>query len=422
MRSSSVSALHFRKRNPFSPRCAVSTVPGITFLTGIAMLFGPAQMAHAQDGQPWALPEAAVHSQYRVAADEATEMIREIMHERGIPGLSIAVGIGGEIIWSEGFGLANAEQGVPVTPLTRFRSGSTAKPMTAALAGQLVSRGILDLDAPIHTYLPDYPRQPWDITSRQLAGHLSGIRHYPPDGDEFLSTRRYTNVSDALEIFQDDPLLFEPGTDYLYSSYAWNLLSAVIEAATEEVFLDLMHREVFEPIGMRYTLGDHSDSIVVNRVSFYERTGGTPSYRTRQTGWGDGSGIGSLFNAPYTDNSNKWAGGGFLTTPEDLVRFGMAHLPGAGYLPENILGEMHTSMILPDGSETGYGIGWRIGQDDVTGSRTVGHGGGSVGGTTALVTYPEEGVVVAIQANLTNASYGDLSARIARLFTEASRR
>jgi len=392
--------------------------PGVLAL---ALALPPGNGAHAQSGEPWALPGSTVHSQYRAAASEAGEMIREMMELRGIPGLSVAVGVEGEIAWSRGFGMANVELGVPVTPLTRFRSGSTAKPMTAALLGHLVERGELDLDAPVQTYVPDYPRQPWDITARQLAGHLSGIRHYPPDGDEFLSTRRYTNVTDGLEIFKDDPLLFQPGTQYSYSSYAWNLLSAVIEGATGEVFLDLMHREVFEPIGMRSTLGDHSDSIVVNRVSFYERTGGTPSYRTRQTGWGDGTGIGSLFNAPYTDNSNKWAGGGFLTTPEDLVRFGMAHRPGAGYLPDPLLAEMHTPMRLADGSETGYGIGWNVGRDNTTGSRTVGHGGGSVGGTTALVTYPEEGVVVAIQANLTNASYGDLAARIARLFIQAGR-
>ncbi len=387
------------------------------FLLTIGVLGGvsPADAAAQLPGEPHATAQAPIPPEYREAVAEARELVLAFMAERGAPGVAVAVAVEGDLVWSEGFGYANVEHRVPVTPLTRFRSGSTAKPFTAAAIGILVERDQLDLDAPVQEYVPHFPEKEWPITTRQLAGHLAGIRHYPDDGDEFLSAHRYTSVDEALEIFKDDPLLFEPGTDYSYSSYGWNLISAVIEGASGQDFLELMHEEVFRPLKMTSTLADHSDSIVHHRVGNYERTGGEPSYRTRPTGWGDGEGRGELFNAPYVDNSNKWAGGGFLTNPVDLVRFGSGHLPGAGYHDDDILALLHTSMATADGDDTGYGIGWRMGNDG-EGRATVGHGGGSVGGTTSLLTFPESGVVIAIQANLTNAQFGGLPSRVAELF------
>ena len=87
----------------------------------------------------------------------------------------------------EGFGWADLEQRVPVTPLTRFRIGSVSKPLTAAALGLLVERGELDLDAPVQEYVPDFPTKRWPITTRQVAGHVAGIRHY--QGLEFRITR-----------------------------------------------------------------------------------------------------------------------------------------------------------------------------------------------------------------------------------------
>ena len=109
---------------------------------------------------------------------------------------------------------------------------------------------------------------------------------------------------------------------------------------------------------------------------------------------------GRFANAPFVDNSYKWAGGGFVSTAEDLVRFGLAHL-GPGFLEAGTLEMLHTSQETRDGEETGYGIGWRVGKDE-QGRRTIGHGGGSVGGTTTLVVYPEHGLAIAMITNLSN--------------------
>ena len=316
--------------------------------------------------------------------DRAIEGARAILDERigELPGLSVAVGLDGEIVWSQGFGWADIEQRIPVRPSSKFRVGSVAKPMTASLLALLVEEGKVDLDAPVQRYVPSFPEKRAPITTRQLAGHIAGIRHYR--GDEFLSARYYGSVLEGLTIFQDDALLFEPGTDYSYSSYGWNLVSAVIEGATGESYLRQMDERVFGALGMDDTVADENRLIVLDRVRPYVRNED-----------------GRFENAPYVDNSYKWAGGGFVSTAEDLVRFGFGHLE-PGFLKAETLELLHTSQKTRDGEETGYGVGWRIWTDE-SGRDVVGHGGGSVGGTTRLAVYPASGLVVALITNLSDA-------------------
>ncbi len=314
---------------------------------------------------------------------EAIGAARRLLHNQMdlFPGLSVAVGIDGRIVWAEGFGWADLEQRVPVRPWSRFRVGSVAKPMTAALLALVFEEGQIDLDAPVQRYVPNFPVKKYPITTRQLGGHLAGIRHYR--GAEFLSAKHYATVVEGLEIFKQDALLFEPGTDYSYSSYGWNLISAVIEGASGQGFLKQMEERVFGALGMRSTEADQNRLIVPDRVRPYLLNSD-----------------GHFENAPYVDNSYKWAGGGFVSTAEDLVRFGSAHLE-PGFLKAETLELLHTSQKTADGKETGYGIGWRMGQDDQD-RHVVRHGGGSVGGRTALMLWPEEGVVVAMIVNLSN--------------------
>lgn len=362
------------------------------FLVAVA---GPSRMAAAQR-----VAEAPQPADLAQAVDFARERIRAHMDESNLPGLSIAVGIDGAMAWSEGFGWADLENRVPVTTAHKFRVGSVSKPITAAAMGVLVERGLLDLDAPVQSYVPEFPEKEWPITSRQIAGHVAGIRHYR--GDEFLSAMRYGDVRESLAIFADDPLLFEPETDYSYSTYGWNLLSAVVQGAAGEEFLEFMHQEVFEPLHMRHTVAGHTDSIISYRVRFYDR---------------DDDGF--LLNAPFVDNSNKWAGGGFLSTPEDLVRFAFGHLDGSIMDPETVT-MLFEPRRLRNGESTGYGIGWRDYTGD-TGTRVVGHTGGSVGGTTALLVFPDDAMAVAIVANVSGAA--DLVAlgrEVAGLFSDRS--
>ncbi len=325
------------------------------------------------------IAEARASDEYTDAIDASRQLILRIMDEAGVPGASVAVGVGDKIVWAEGFGWADLEQRVPVTTLSKFRVGSVSKTMTASGLGLLVERGQIDVDASVHAYVSDFPEKRWPMTIRQIAGHTAGIRHYL--GDEFLSSKRYPTVDSGLGIFSADTLLFEPGTAYSYSTYGFNLLSAAMEEASSTDFLTFMRDEVFEPLGLRHTVPGYADSIIANRTSFYEH---------------DESG--AVVNAPYVDNSYKWAGGGFLSTPEDLIRFGQQHLR-PGFLQASTLALLQTSQTTQNGEETGYGLGWGD-SEDADGDQVYSHSGGSVGGTTLLLLVPAHDLVVAGVVNI----------------------
>jgi len=341
-------------------------------LCGILAL-GLTPLAYGQ-----AATAAAAHEKdYSQAEQNARAVAKELLG-RGIPGLSLAVAVDGHIVYSEGFGYADLEERVPVWATTKFRIGSVSKPLTAVALVQLVEQGKIDLDAPVQKYVPAFPEKNGKITLRLLAGHMAGIRHY--QGDEFQISRHYDNVLDGLKIFQDDPLVAPPGTKFSYSSYGFNLLSAAIETASGEKFLPYMHEHVFGPLGLRSTTEDQPAEIIEQRARFYTRPKDQP-----------------VRNAPFVDNSYKWAGGGFLSSAEDLVRFGSALLQ-PGFLKPESLRLLFTSQKTADGKETGYGMGWFV-RNSKSGQRIYEHAGGSVGGTSQLILYPEAHVVVAMVCN-----------------------
>jgi serine beta-lactamase-like protein LACTB len=350
-----------------------------------AVLLG-ASLALLLAGRAAAQAPAAAPDRDRAAVARARALVESWVAASGGPASQISVSREGRTLWSEAFGYANLELQVRATPKTRFRIGSVSKPLTAAALGLLIEEGRLDLDAPVQRYVPDFPEKQWPITPRQLAGHLAGIRHYKEG--EFLSQRHYESVRAALTIFENDPLLFEPGTKYSYSSYAWNLLSAVVEGASGQPFLDFMQKRVFDPAGMADTSADDPGPIVPNRADFYTR---------------DDKG-GPVRNALYVDNSIKWAGGGFLSTTDDLIRFGNAMMEGKLLKPETVK-LLWTSQRTKDGKEIDYGIGWSVDRDD-RGRRRVYHTGGSQGGTAILMLYPDEKVAIAMSGNTDHAFTG----------------
>ncbi|HEX9292641.1 MAG TPA: serine hydrolase domain-containing protein [Gemmatimonadales bacterium] len=299
-----------------------------------------------------------------------------------IPGFALAVAVDGQIVWSEAFGYADLEAKRPATPATQFRIGSVSKSLTADAVAQLYETGKLDLDAPVQRYVPTFPDKGAVITTRLLAGHLAGIRHYR--GNEFTLNQRYPTVTAGLAIFQNDSLVAPPGTRFSYSTYGFNLISAAVEGASREAFLSYMSRHVFQPLKMTSTAPDKNDSLIPNRTRFYERTA-----------------TGEFVVAATVDNSYKWAGGGFISTAEDLVRFGSAHL-APGHLKAATLELLFTPQHTTSGEATPYGIGWFIGTDTL-GHRYVYHGGGSVGGTTAFGVDRDSRVVIALVTNLTDA-------------------
>lgn len=161
---------------------------------------------------------------YGGAVEEVRRLARSLMVKENLPGLSVAVAHNGRVVWDEGFGWADVDRRVPVTPQTRFRVGAVSMPITAAAVGLLHQRGRIDLDAPVQRYVSAFPEKQWTISTRQLMGHVAGIDRDP-------MPRGCSDVDDALAIFKDDPLAFRPGSEYRYSVYGWILVSAIVEGA-----------------------------------------------------------------------------------------------------------------------------------------------------------------------------------------------
>ncbi|MGD2069638.1 MAG: serine hydrolase domain-containing protein [Gemmatimonadota bacterium] len=362
------------ERNPTSP-CHPSPKhgflrrPALVGLVLTALAWGAPAPAQETDGTPDPSDEGL----------RAIHLVGESLRETSsLPGLAIAVGDGGGVVFSEAFGVADLETRSPATPLTRWRIGSISKSLTAAGAALLAQRGRLDLDASVATLLPSLAERPVaTATPRQLAGHLGGVRHYR-DG-EGIRYDHYDDVVASLDLFVDDSLVAPPGREYSYSTYGYVLLSALMQRAAGEPFLTWMEREVFRPAGMTHTGPDVVTRVVPCRASFYEIRDGR------------------LVPAPFTDNSYKWAGGGFLSTPEDLVRFGETLLEEE-LLDSAGVASLFTSQRDLAGERTGYGMGFRP-DEDGAGRRVVHHGGSSEGARAFLLSYPDQGVVVAMAAN-----------------------
>src|SRR5262249_32391362 len=150
---------------------------------------------------------------------------------------------------------ADVENSVPAKEITAFRTGSIAKAMTAMAVMQLVEQGKIDLDAPIQKYCPAFPEKNSPLTVRHLLSHQNGIRHYK-NRLEAASPEHYSSIVDSLKIFKDEPLLFEPGTKYSYTTYGYSVLGCAIEGATGMKYEEYMAKNIFQPAGMERTRVD----------------------------------------------------------------------------------------------------------------------------------------------------------------------
>jgi serine beta-lactamase-like protein LACTB len=155
--------------------------------------------------------------QWAGAVEQGRRIVRAGLTEQNLPGLSVAVGVDGDVVWAEGFGWGDLENRVPIAPDLKFRIGTASTALTSAAVGLLLEEGRLKPDEVIQTYVPAFPHKQWPVTLRHLMGHLAGVGNDGGDEGPLLSMRCERPV-DALAPFADRPLLFEPGTQYRYSS------------------------------------------------------------------------------------------------------------------------------------------------------------------------------------------------------------
>jgi CubicO group peptidase (beta-lactamase class C family) len=333
--------------------------------------------------------------------ERAEQAISSFMSRQNIPGLAYAIVQDNQIRIVGGYGIIDLENFVPTKPSTVFRIASVSKPITAVAAMQLVERGKLDLDAPVQKYVPTFPVKQFPVTTRQLLAHLSGVRYYKPGEGE--RTARYNSLTEALSIFKDDPLEFEPGTRFLYTTYGYTLLGAVIEGASGMAFQDYMRENVFKPAGMLKTRSDDVFAIIPNRAR---------GYHPIVFGQLDGN----YRNQSLMDSSYKVPGGGFVSTAEDMGRFAIAVLNGTLIKPETFA-EMSQGQKTRDGKETGYGYGWYVGVAPgfATDPEAVSHGGVQAGFTSDLVLLPKKKFAVVVLTNLQAGGRLDLASVIKQL-------
>lgn len=313
----------------------------------------------------------------------------------GTPGLSAAVVLDGQIVYSGGAGLADLEQDVPATADTVYRIGSISKPIAATAVMQLVEQGRVKLDEPIQRYVPHFPEKPaGTILVRHILTHTSGIRHYR-DG-EMLHAQRHDSLESAIGIFRDDPLEFSPGDRFQYSSYAFNLLQGVVEEASGQSFEDYLREHIWQPAGMLATRLERGEQLVPHRARPYDRLKN-----------------GEFCNSPYVDLSLKWAGGGMISTVEDLARFDLALENGTLLSPDARQQMVTPQLVVPDrswnGNDVSMALGWFTAEDDA-GRTWIWHSGGSIGARTILLRCPQTATAVILLTNCSDSQHVQSSA------------
>ncbi|KYQ90263.1 hypothetical protein DLAC_11747 [Tieghemostelium lacteum] len=315
-----------------------------------------------------------------------------------IPGISVCVMVGGKVVFNKGYGYSDIENAIPMSADTKFRIASISKTLTSSGVGVLLDQGKLSLDDSIYKHVPEFPRHPkypdMDITIRQIASHLGGIRHYKKGKEsEHFSTVQYKSSKvkslekypTPLDIFISDPWHeHQPGLKYNYSTFSFTLLGTVLENVTGMDYASFMKSNIFDPIGMKNTVVDEHDTVIPGRTRQYNLVGNSNSTVPFQ-----------LKNCELANVSYKHAGGGFLSTSRDICKFGSAIMSGAILQPSTVA-QLFTEQTNSSGELVKYGIGWQLKK------RFVYHTGNAVGGSTVLVMIPDQSIVVCVLTNQQN--------------------
>ena len=325
--------------------------------------------------------------------------VARFMATNHVPGVSVAVVEGGAYAWSEGFGMADMENFVPATPQTLFRLASVSKPLTATATLELWEAGKLDLDAPVQRYCAAFPTKPWPVTTREVLGHLGGIRHYRSDSDadpEVSNTRHFTDpIAGGLSFFAADTLVAKPMSRFNYSTQGYTVIGCVIQGVSGEAYADYMRQHVFRPAGMAHTVVDDRYAIVQLRTRFYHRDS-----------------TGHVVNADLLDASYKLPGGGWLSSAEDLAHFGLPFFDD-GLLRRATRTMAWTAQHTSSGATTGYGLGWGV--DTAAGAHDVGHSGGQQGTSTAIILDPGPQLAVVVLTNMDDVDAYGLAKDVLRI-------
>jgi len=398
-------ARRWNKLETFLAVAAIGVGALLTFIAGLhTYMTTTATTLHPVPAEVPSKAARAPDAAWAEAVARGRETARTALSGQNLPGLSVAVGVDGAVVWAEGFGFADLDTRETVTPDTRFRIGSASIALTSAAAGLLIEEDAVRLDEAVRTYVPEFPETPHPVTLRHVMGHVAGIRNDGGDEGPLLSAHCDRPAEGVQRIAEYD-LLSAPGAAYHYSLYGWIVVSAAIEAAANEPFLTVMRERVFEPLGMDDTAADVPAQRRRDMASsYFPRYSADPRY-----------GLHPMRDVDYSCYAGASA---FISTPSDLVRFGLALTSGALLQPSTVA-QLQTSLRLPSGADTEYGLGWDIEPVMLGGTPTrwVGHDGELLGGRVAtLMTFPDRGLVVAVTSNISYADTTDVALRVAEAF------
>lgn len=301
--------------------------------------------------------------------NDLTNYLNEYKINKDVPSISAGVSLNGKITWLGAVGLADIENNVPAKSNTLYRIASISKSITAAAVMQLVEQNKINLDEDARVYIPYFPKKKWKFTVRQLLNHTSGIRNYRYG--EFNSTESFNSIKDAIRVVMDDSLQFEPGTKYLYTTLGYNLLAGIIENISGLTFEEYLSKNIFQPAEMNSTFLEYQPKIIFNKARGYIRN----NFRI-------------IENAQLADLSIKFAGGGIISTSEDLLKFAQKLITFKLLQPAT-LDSMLKPTVLKNKDTIYYGLGFSFGVDQ-KGRRYFGHSGAGTGFIGELIIYPDK--------------------------------
>lgn len=298
---------------------------------------------------------------------------------------TILVAQKGEVLISQGYGLADQENDVPNTSQTKFAIGSMTKAFTAMAIMMLQEKGQLTVQDLICKYISDCPAAWKPITLHHLLTHTSGIHNYNagdlPELDNITLCQEFT-LEEAMAILKALPQDFAPGSQFSYSNTGYYLLGSVIEKVSGDSYETFIQKNVLQVLGMSETGYDRLSTIVTNRASGYD-------FDQIQ---------GHYVNAPGYDVSQRYAAGGLYSTVGDLYKWDQA-LYTDRLVSKETLATIFTSMVtIPDIG--GYGYGWVISQQ--SGHRVIWHGGDFAGFISQITRYPDDQVAIIVLTNVHN--------------------
>lgn len=313
---------------------------------------------------------------------------------------SVLVAQNGQVIYQKGMGMADMEWGIPNQPDTKHRIASLTKEFTAMMIMQLVAEGKLELDVPVSTYLPDYPKQNGDqITIHQLLTHTSGTPDVPQDDQKRHSTKQ------SVALFAEAPLRFTPGDHFEYSNAGYTLLGYIVETITGKSYDQVLKEKILDPLGMNDTGCDSHHTLIPHRARGYEYD----------------KVLGEFYNAKYIDMTVPSGAGSMYSTVEDLYLWDQA-LYTTKLLPQEYLDMMTKKYVIDGGGH--YGYGWMIQQVSIgnTGEtvESIGHGGRIDGFRSKITRIPSQNVTIIFLNNTGRAALNAMTVAITAILQDES--